>query len=290
MMDRRAFIGTMVGGLLAAPLAADAEQQKKIPHIGVIVPVEPESPTEPNAGAFREALRALGYVDGQNVIVEYRYAHSKEELYAELASELVSLKVDVMVVGSSQPTLAAKRTTQTIPIVGVGMGTDPVQSGLVANLRRPGGNITGSAWVTGGEFAGKWVELLKEAAPRIARVGYLLDSRVRPSPGSPDARAPSLQAARVAADTAGLTFRVVEVREPLDATKDLAELNKDRRGALIVIGSLYFMARASDIVNLAAKHRLPAIYSLKVFMDAGGTHVVRTESGRSLGARGDLRR
>jgi len=269
-MDRRAFV-TGLGAVLVAPHTVEAQQQpQKIPRIGVIVPVEPESPTEPNAGAFRDALRTLGYVDGQNVVVEYRYAHGKEELYAALASELVNLKVNVMVVGSWQPTVAAKKVTQTIPIVGVGMGTDPVQSGLVANLRRPGGNITGSAWVTGGEFAGKWVELLREASPRIARVGYLLDSRVRPGPGMPDTRTPSLQAARAAADTAGLTFHVVEVREPFDANKYLSELNKDRRGALIVIGSLYFMARASDIVNLAAKHRLPAIYSLKVFMDAGG--------------------
>jgi len=269
-MDRRAFITGMTGGLLAAPLAAEAQQAERMPRIGIIVPVEPASPTEPNVAAFRQGMRSLGYVEGQNIAIDYRYAHGKEELYPELASELVHLKVDVMVVGSWQPVLAAKKVTQTIPIIGVGMGTDPVQSGLVASLGRPGGNVTGSSWVTGGQFAGKWVELLKEAAPRIVRVGYLLDSRVRPGPGSPDSRAPSLEAARAAADAAGLIFQVFEVREPVDVDKHLAKLNNDRRSALIVIGSLYFMARASDIVDLAAKHRLPAIYSLRVFMDAGG--------------------
>jgi len=268
-MDRRAFVNGL-GAVLAATYAVDAQQPKGIPRIGVIVPVEPESATEPNARASREALRALGYIEGQNIVVEYRHAHGKEELYAKLASDLVNLGVNVMVVGSWQPMLAAKNATQTIPIVGVPMGADPVQSGLVTNLRQPGGNVTGSSWVTGGEFAGKWVELLMDAAPRIARVGYLLDSRIRPRPGMPDVRAPSLEAARAAADRVGLTLRVVEVREPADANKDFGELNKDRRGALIVVGSLYFMARASDIVNLAAKHRLPAVYSLRVFMDAGG--------------------
>ncbi len=268
-MDRRTFLGTLTGSVLAAPLVIEAQQAEKTPRIGIIVPVERASPTEPNVAAFRQAMRSLGYVEGQNIAIEYRYAHGKEELYPELAAELVHLKVDVMVVGSWQPVLAAKKMTQTIPIIGVGMGTDPVQSALVASLGRPGGNVTGSSWVTGGEFAGKWVQLLKEVAPRIVRVGYLLDSRVRPGPGSPDSRAPSLEAARAAADAAGLTFQVFEV-EPVDVDKHLAKLNNDRRSALIVIGSLYFMARASDIVDLAAKHRLPAIYSLRVFMDAGG--------------------
>jgi ABC-type uncharacterized transport system substrate-binding protein len=270
-MNRRAFM-TALGVTLAAPHAVDAQEQKRIPRIGVIVPVEPESLIEPNVAAFRAALRALGYTEGRSIFVEYRYAHGKEELYDELASELAKLAVDVMVVGSWRPVLAAKKATQTIPIVGVGMGSDPVQSGLVTSLRRPGGNVTGSAWVTGDEFAGKWVELLKEAAPRIVRVGYLLDSRTAraPSVEAQNAARSLVRAARATADAADLSFQVFEVREPLDANKDLTKLNKDRRGALIVVGSLFFMAHASDIVNLAAKHRLPAIYSLRVFMDTGG--------------------
>jgi putative ABC transport system substrate-binding protein len=269
-MDRRTFLGTLAGGLLAAPLAAEAQQARKMPRIGVIVPVEPASSTEPNVAAFRQGMRSLGYVEGQNIAVEYRYARGEAARYAEYASEFVRVAVDVMVVGSAQPTLVAKNTTQTIPIVGVGMGSDPVQSGLVGSLARPGGNVTGLSWVTGGEFAGKWVELLKEASPGILRVGYLLDTSTRPAPGMPDARTPSLAAAQAAAEAAGLTFQILEVREPREADGNLARLNKDRRGALIVIGSLPFMARANDIVNLAAKHQLPTIYALRAFMDAGG--------------------
>ena len=270
MINRRIFLCWLTLGTLAAPLNSEAQQAGNVPRIGVLVPVEPASPTEPNLAAFRQGLRSLGYVEGQNIAVEYRHALGKKEAYAEYAAEFVRLKLDVMVVGSWQPTLAAKKATQTIPIVGVGMGGDPVHLGIVSSVARPGGNVTGSSWVTGGEFAGKWVELLKEAAPRIVRVGYLMDMRSRPAPGMPDARVPFLAAARAAAGAAGLTFQILEVREPREADSDLARLNKDRRGALIVVGSLFFMARAGDIVNLAAKHQLPAIYSLRVFMDVGG--------------------
>src|SRR5262249_38140019 len=129
-MDRRAFI-TSLGAVLAAALAVEA-LAGNIPRIGVLVPVEPDDPKEPNVGAFRQALRDLGYVDGQNIAVEYRYARGKAELYAALAKDLVGLRVDVMVVGSWHPTMEAKKVTQTIPIVGVGMGTDPVRLGIVA--------------------------------------------------------------------------------------------------------------------------------------------------------------
>src|SRR5216683_5007393 len=113
-MDRRMFLGTLAGGLLAAPLAAEAQSAGKVPRIGVLVPVEPDDPKEPNVSAFRQALRDLGYVQGQNIAVDYRYARGRSELYAELASQLVRLNVDVMVVGSDRPVLAAKQVTQTI--------------------------------------------------------------------------------------------------------------------------------------------------------------------------------
>ncbi len=269
-MERRTFLEVIAGGLLAAPLAAEGQQAGKVPRIGVLVPVEPESQTEPNIAAFRQGLHDLGYVEGENIAVEYRYAHGQTELYAKLASDLVHRKVDIMIVGSTVPTLDAMRATQTIPIVGVGMGSDPVRLGIVKSLARPGGNVTGTSWLTGAEFAGKWVELLKEAAPPIVRVGFLMDARTRSAPNMPDIRADPLEAARAAAHAASLTFQILEIRELREAESDLTKLNKDRRGSLIVLGSLFFMAHASDIVNLAAKHRLPAIYALRVFMDAGG--------------------
>jgi len=249
--------------LVLAPLDAEGQQAGKVPRIGVIVPVEPASPTEPNLAAFRQGLRDLGYVEGQNIAVEYRHAHGKEEAYAEHAADLVRLKVDVMVVGSWRPTLAAKKATQTIPIVGLGMGSDPVQLGIVSSLARPGGNVTGSSFLTGREFAGKWVELLKEAAPQIIRVGYLNDARIATS-------VTSLEDARAAAHTVGLTVQMLEVRELHEVDRVLSQMGKARGGSLIVPGALLFMAHASDITKQAAKHGLPAIYGSRVFVDAGG--------------------
>ncbi len=262
MMERRTFLVMISGGLLAAPLAADA-QTGKVPRIGVIVPVEPASPTEPNIAAFRQALRDLGYVDGQNVAVDYRYAHGKAKLYTELVSQLVRLKVDVIVVGHPLATLAAKNETKTIPIVGVGMGADPVRDGLVASLARPGGNVTGSAWLAGGEFIGKWVELLKEAAPGTDRIGYMRDAR---DPVS----VRYAKDVETATQIKGLKFQDFGLREISEVAGVFAALSKERGGALIVGGALLFIPHASQITDLAAKHRLPAIYSMRVFMDAGG--------------------
>jgi putative ABC transport system substrate-binding protein len=264
MMDRRRFLLASLAGALTPSLTAEAQHTGKIPRIGVIVPVEPASPTEPNIAAFREGLRRLGYVEGQNVAVEYRYAHGKEELYDQQAAELVGLKVDIIVAGSWQPTLAAKKATQTIPIVGVGMGSDPIRVGIVASLNRPGGNVTGSTWVTGWEFVGKWVELLKEVAPRTVRVAYLIDTRMA------RVNQLALDPARAAADTLGLRFLVVEVHELHEAEAALGKMSKDRGFAIIVQPSLFFMDHANDITKLAAKHRLPAIYGVRFFMDAGG--------------------
>jgi putative ABC transport system substrate-binding protein len=137
-MDRRTFLGTLAGGMLAAPRLMEAQRGAKLPRIGVIVPVEPDSPTEPNLAAFRQGLRSLGYIEGQSIALECRFAHGRAELFAEQAAELVRLQVDVMVVGSWQPRLAAKKATQVIPIVGVGMGSNPVALGIVASLARPG--------------------------------------------------------------------------------------------------------------------------------------------------------
>jgi putative tryptophan/tyrosine transport system substrate-binding protein len=214
-MDRRAFI-TSLGAVLAAALAVEA-QAGNIPRIGVLVPVEPDDPKEPNVGAFRQALRDLGYVDGQNIAVEYRYARGKAELYPALANELVRLGVDVMVVGSWHPTLEAKKATQTIPIVGVGMGLDPVALGIVSSLARPGGNVTGSSFLTGTEFGGKYVELLKEVAPGTVRVAYLRDPRGR------TAQLSSSEAAQAAARS----FRVAY--SPRWAVREAARLSSKAR-------------------------------------------------------------
>ena len=141
-MKVTALITLLLLGLLLAPLPSDAQQPGKVPRIGVVVPAEPASPEEPNIAAFRQALRDLGYVEGQTIAVEYRYAHGELERMREFAAELVGLTVDVIVAGSGPAALAAKHATQTIPIVMAGVG-DPVGIGLGASLAQPGGNVTG---------------------------------------------------------------------------------------------------------------------------------------------------
>ncbi len=249
--------------MLAAPLAAQAQPAMRVPRIGVIVPVEPESPTEPNLVAFRQALRGLGYVEGQNIAVEYRYAHGQADLYDRYATEFVHLKVDIMVVGSWQPALAAKKATQTIPIVGVAMGSDPVRAGVVASFARPGGNVTGSAWLTGTDFAGKWIELLKQAAPGIVRVGYLTDTTAPTT-------AAWLEWLRAQAAALGLTVTLLQVRTLDEVDAALTAFSKAQGGALLVPGALFLASNAANIVNLAARHHIPAIYGSRFFTDVGG--------------------
>jgi putative ABC transport system substrate-binding protein len=247
--------------VLCVPLAAEA-RLRKVARIGVLVPAEPESPTESNVAAFRQALRELGYIDGQTIAVEYRYARGRADLYSQLVAELIGLHVDVMVIGSVAPAVAAKKATQTIPIVGVAMGSDPVRFGLAASLARPGGNVTGSAWVTGDAFRGKWLERLKEADPGISRVGYLRD------PSNP-ARILNIKETQAAATALGLKFQDLPVSELRDLEGTFARFSSERGGALFVPGDLLFMANASQITRLATIHRLPAIYGLRAFIDAG---------------------
>jgi putative ABC transport system substrate-binding protein len=258
-LDRRAFLGTLAGGLLSAPLAANAQPVRKMARIGVLVPVEPESPREPNIRAFRQGLRDLGYVEDQNIAVDYRYALGKSQLYAELVMQLVRQDPDVLVIGSVRPTLAAKQITQTIPIVGVGMG-DPVRNGIVRSLARPSGNITGSAW---GVQVTKLVQVLKEADPGVLHIGYLRDADTPPN-------APFLAEAQVAAQRMGMEVRPLDVISLQEIQTALAQMSKERDAAPILGGGLFTISVASDITRLAAKYKLPAVYADPGFMDSGG--------------------
>jgi putative tryptophan/tyrosine transport system substrate-binding protein len=250
--------------LTLAPLATEAQQARNVPRIGVVVPAEPESPDEPNVAAFRQGLRDLGYVDGQNITVEYRWAHGKAERYSALAAELVQLNLNLIVIGSGPALLAAKKVTQTIPVVGVGMGGDPVGIGLVASLARPGGNITGVSGIVDAGFVSKWAELLKEAAPRISRVGYLHDSN---NPVS-RTRLPDLQSA-----TQALSLKLLDLPvQDADRVDSVLTTMRSREGrdGLIVVAEAIFFPHRNQICDLVAKHRLPAIYGFKLFADAGG--------------------
>ena len=210
------------------------------------------------------ALRELGYIEGQNIAFEYRYAEGKQDRYSNLAAELVRLKVDIiMAAGGDMPIRAAKNATKTIPIVMMGGGLDPVEAGLVESLARPGGNVTGLTNLSR-KLGGKRLELLKEAVPNVARVAVLYD----PGSGSELEVTGDLPAA---ARSLGLTVRSWEVRNAADFDKIFAALNKDRSDGLYVPArGPVVNANEKRIVGLALKSRLPSVYSNRQAVEAGG--------------------
>jgi ABC-type uncharacterized transport system substrate-binding protein len=261
-MDRRAFIRSLAGGLLAAPLAADAQQARKVPRIGWL-PVNLAAAPH-NLEPFRQGLRDLGYVEGRDLVIETRDAEAKLERLPALAAELVALKVDVIVAPGTPQALAAKKATRTIPIVFVG-AADPVADGLVTSLARPGGNATGSSNFAS-ELVGKRLELLKQAVPGVSRVAVLWQ------PGAVAERVEKniLKAAEVAARALEVRPQFVEARGPDDLDRALSDMTRARAGALTVLPSAMFVSERRRLVDLAAKNRLPAVYGSREFVDAGG--------------------
>jgi len=227
-MDRRAFILTAAGGLLAAPLAVEA-QPGKVWRIGFLG--ASPSTVGPFIQAFEQGLRELGYVDGQNIAIEYRSAQGKDERLPLLAAELVRLKVDVLVAALPQGAAAAKKATTTIPIVMVNVG-DPVEIGLVASLARPGGNVTGLSRLSA-ELIAKNLALLKEAVPRALRVGALSNPTTPLSPVL-------VRNAKRAAESLGLQLKIVEAKVPDDLEGAFSALATDRVGALLVLADGMF--------------------------------------------------
>ena len=210
------------------------------------------------------ALRERGYVEGQNIAIEYRYTEGKQDRLAELAAELVSLKVDVIVVaGGVRPVRAAKNATKTIPIVMTGGGIDPVEAGLVESLARPGGNVTGITNLTG-ELGGKRLELLKEAVPKLARVAVLYD------PTGPSNVREVKEVLPVAARALGLTIQPWEVRRADVFEKVFAALNKQRPDGLYVSGGTLMNANRKRIADFALRTRLPSMYRSREAVDVGG--------------------
>ena len=206
-----------------------AQQPKKVPRIGYLSSSDPASEST-RAEAIRLALRELGYIEGQNIAIEYRYAEGKRDRFPELAAELVRLKVDIIVVaGGDRPIRAAKNATKTIPIVMVGAGSDPVEAGLVESLARPGGNVTGITNLAR-ELGGKRLELLKEAVPKLARVAVLYD------PANPASVLEVKEVLPVAARALRLTIQPWEVRDADDFERVFAALNKQRPDGLYVLG------------------------------------------------------
>jgi putative ABC transport system substrate-binding protein len=262
VIDRRAFIGTVAGALLAAPLAAEAQQAAKGPRVGYLGTNLSASPHLPEA--FRQGLRDLGYVEGHNLVIEYRFAEGKGERFPTLAAELVALKIDVIVATSTPAALAAKQATKTLPIVFIAVA-DPVTSGLVTSLARPGGNITGSSNVAS-DLVGKALEQLKQAVPGVSRVAVLWQ------PGGQGERTDKdmLKGAEGAARALGVQLQFVEARGPADFDRAFSDMTRARADALSVLPSPMFFNERTRLVDLAAKNRLSAVYPWRDGVDAGG--------------------
>jgi putative ABC transport system substrate-binding protein len=253
---RRAFLGSLAGSLLAAPLAASAQPAGKVYRIGFLGTVENPRGWE----AFLQGLRELGWAEGKNIATERRFSEGKQERFRDLAAELVRLNVDVIVTSTTPPTLAAKNATTTIPIVM--LAGDPVGAGLVGSLARPGGNITGLSLLNPAT-AGKRVELLKEILPGATRLGVL------GNPTSPWT-ALMVREIEVSARTLGMQLQRLEVQRPTDFEAAFGAATRGRAAALLVLEDGLNFAYMATIVGLAAKSRLPAAYGLREFVDAGG--------------------
>jgi ABC-type uncharacterized transport system substrate-binding protein len=234
--------------LLTAAPAAAAQQPKKVPRIGFLATTDRDAP---NIEPFRQGLRELGYIEGQNILVEYRYAEGKQDRFPSLVAEFVRLKVDALVSGNNSAVLSAKQLTKTIPVVMV-LQQDPVVMGLVDSLARPGGNITGITLLTG-DLSGKRLELLKEAVPRISRVGVLWTTATRQRNGFKDYQA--------AARALKISLQSLEVRGPNpDFEGAFRAAAKDRVNALITVRTGGFFKYPKMIAELAIKNRLPSMH------------------------------
>ena len=261
MIGRREFAVAMASRLLAAPLIAGAQQAGRLPRLGYL---GASSPTlEPEIlEAFRQGLRDLGYVEGQSIAIEYRWSEGHEDRLPELATELVGLKVDVIVTTGTPGTLAAKRATQTIPIVMTATG-DPLRSGLVTSLARPGGNVTGFSTLRS-ELEGKRLDLFKQTFPRFSRVAMLWDS------ANPSTKFYLLHI-EAAARASHVTLQpAVAVRRVEDLDRAFAAIARGHADALFVVSGRSLLAERGRIVEFAAKSRLPAIYPYREYVEAGG--------------------
>jgi putative ABC transport system substrate-binding protein len=255
-MDRRAFIGTLASGLFAAPLVGGAQQVGKVPRVAALVVAGPGFP--PIEG-FRQGLRELGYVEERNIAVEYRYAAGRADLYGGLAAEVVKLAPDVIVVWGTEFTQTVRRVTPTIPIV-FALADRPVEMGLVTNLARPGGNVTGLTTLSF-ELSAKRLELLKEALPKLTRAAALF---------APDPRtAPTLKEMASAARALGIRLQPVEVRGPEDFDRAFAEMTREQADALVLLPTSLSPTLGARVADLALKRRLPAIGQGREFLVAG---------------------
>jgi putative tryptophan/tyrosine transport system substrate-binding protein len=246
---------------LAVAVIADAQQPTRVPRVGFIGASSPST-----AGtwleAFRQGLHELGYVQGKNIAIEVRWAEGSAERFPHIIAELIGLKVDVLVVSAAAGALAAKNARITTPVVFVAV-TDPLGHGIIESLARPGGNLTGTALAVGEGFSGKWVELLKETVPKVARMAILRN------PTHPVAET-FLREAQVAGQALGVRLDLFDVKDPTQLEGALSRIEKEHAGALIVTPDPLFGAQRSRIVEFVTRRRLPSMFFYKEFVDAGG--------------------
>jgi ABC-type uncharacterized transport system substrate-binding protein len=257
---KKKVIGLALGALLfALSFPTEAQQPTKVPRIGYLNVVLPS--VTGREEVFRQGLRELGYVEGKNIVIEYRSAEGKLDRQSALAAELVRLKVDVIVTAGPRSTRSVKEATSTIPIV-MAQDDDPVGNGFVASLARPGGNITGLATLAP-EIGGKRLELLKEIVPKLSRVAVLGTST---SPGS----AQQLKETERAAGELGVKLQYLDVLDPKDIETAFREAAKGRAGAVLTLTSSILLSQRAQLADLVAKNRLPAIYARPEYVEAGG--------------------
>ena len=261
MTTRRQFLRTVSVGLLAAPFAFEAQQPGRVPRIGFLSVTSP-SDRPPLLDAFRQGLRELRWVEGQNIVIDYRYAEGRVDRLPDLAAELVRLKVDLIVSGGTQGVTAAKNATETIPIVMIAV-RDSVGTGLIASLARPGGNVTGVSGSAGLEIVAKQLELLKETVPKIRRVAILSN------PANAYHQL-AIREVNVAARSLGVQLQLLEARGPNEFDGAFAAMAKERVGALLVLSDAIFGSHRTRLADLAARSRLPAAYGNRESVEGGG--------------------
>ena len=267
-MDRRRFLLTSLAGALGAPVAAGAEQVGKVYRVGIIATTSPVSemagpePVHPSIRAFVQGLRALGFVEGQNLILERRSAEGQFERFGDIVAELVRLKTDVIVAPGDLIPRAAMAITTTVPIV-MATAEDPVGAGLVQSLARPGGNVTGLMLVVGPEIEGKRLEIFREALPGVSRVAYLGSKQEK------DWEGPWGQSVRTAAQALGVTLVLAEFssRQYADA---FAQVTRARAEAVFVSPSLLAFADRALVVELATRARVPTMFAYRQQVELGG--------------------
>jgi putative ABC transport system substrate-binding protein len=259
-MDRRTFLTTLTGSLLATPLAAEAQQSTKLYRIGLLIGAS-EAFVAPYIEIFRQALRDLGYVEGRNITIELRYADGHYDRLRALAADLVRLKVDIVVTEGTPPTRAATQATTTIPIVMTVTG-DPVEAGLVTNLARPGGNLTGASFFFL-ELGAKRLQLLKETVPTLSRVAVVWNP-------SNAVHGPAVKRVETTAKTLGIeVVQHIRIQAPADVGDALVRISQGRSG-FVVLEDAMINVCSSQIADVAVKHRLPTIFGLPAFAEAGG--------------------